>query len=101
MKTILLAGLLLVSGSVSAENVQYVTMGDGAVTCAKFGEDYRVSPVVIENEYFNWAQGFLSGMNSEAVEKGSPLLNLSSIPVIEQMRKIREYCDRHPLGYYF
>ena len=38
-------------------------MGPGSVTCGKFAADYRQNPDQVDNLFFTWAQGFMSGFN--------------------------------------
>jgi hypothetical protein len=74
-------------------------MGYGALTCAQFGQDYQKS-VDVESQFYNWAQGFMSGLNTgtTVAEKGTVDLHATSI--VNQKQKLREYCDEHPLSAY-
>jgi hypothetical protein len=57
------AGSLCLSlGSSAAEN-DYATMGLGSASCGKFAEIFRLGPSRAEEEFFDWAQGFMSGLN--------------------------------------
>ena len=46
-----------------ATNDTAATMGYGVTTCAQFAQYYQTN-VVVEQEYFNWAQGYMSGVNT-------------------------------------
>ncbi len=71
-------------------------MGMGTATCAQFATDYKANQD-IEDIYFVWARGFLSGRNSVLTENGLPTRELNSTPDSSQMFFLRTYCDGHPL----
>jgi hypothetical protein len=77
---------------------EYNAMGQGVGTCSVFAQHYKQNPDYWEVVYFAWAQGWMSGFNS-----GDPVKNqnLNSIPLEEQRRHLRQYCDQHPLDEYF
>ena len=57
----------------------------------------------MENSYFAWAQGFLSGHNFAVLayaKNSSVAPDLKSLSLEEQQAFIRQYCDAHPLGSY-
>jgi hypothetical protein len=88
--------LLAVTFSASAAEKKKETLvlqGLGATSCAQFADFFRDSPK-IEEEYFDWAQGFMSGLNMNA--DVYVVLNAKSID--EEKRFLRRYCDAHPLG---
>ena len=91
------AALVMIT-SASAEMGE---MGVGTSTCGEFAEHYRDSPSLWENVYFAWAQGFMTGMNlaSAAFNDGANR-DLSSIPLDQQRRFLRNYCNDHPLAIY-
>jgi hypothetical protein len=74
-------------------------MGWGAFTCAQFANMYRDDPKFTEEHFFNWAQGFMSGLNFATIGQGISM-NLGSISTEQQQRAIRAYCNEHPLGNY-
>jgi hypothetical protein len=42
----------------------FASMGHGTATCGQFGRDYAEIPA-IEESYFYWAQGYMSGLNEQ------------------------------------
>jgi hypothetical protein len=55
--------LVMVSGSAPARSEQVITIGAGMQTCAVFLAHYKGSVPSLENFYFSWAQGYMSGLN--------------------------------------
>jgi hypothetical protein len=79
---------------------EFTVMGLGIQTCGQFAKLYRTAPSETETIYFTWAQGFLSGLNSNEIAATGNNQDLNSIPVDQQERDIREYCNTHPLAAY-
>lgn len=76
-----------------------LTVGWGTFTCAQFAQDYK-RDVAVEQIYFTWAQGYMSGLNAGDEITKNVSKNLLSKPPKEQKFQIREYCDTHPLAKY-
>lgn len=78
-----------------------VVMGAGGESCAAFTASYRFG--FVEQEFFIWAQGFMSGLNATAAARNMKSVDLDSpnFGVWEQRRAIRLYCDQKPLAPYF
>jgi hypothetical protein len=74
-------------------------MGAGMSTCGAFGQLYARS-TTIEEVYFQWAQGFMTGMNVGKVVNTGTIRDLNSEPTPDQMAAIRQYCNDHPLASY-
>jgi hypothetical protein len=74
---------------------KFVAMGTGVSTCGVFAKEYAKNPHEIENYYFNWAQGYMTGRNLSYSYEDWRQLN--AISVERQERKLRDYCDAHPL----
>jgi hypothetical protein len=74
-------------------------MGIGAASCAQFTGDYAKNHA-IEAQYFAWAQGYMSGLNTELVMGNKPIRDLSAIAPDHQQLLIRTYCSAHPLDKY-
>ena len=89
--------LLSVSSASVAQTA--LTMGAGESTCAEFGQHYQRA-VDIEGTYFDWAQGYMSGMNTMFALLKRPTRDLHAMPTSEQMTALRHYCDDHPLEEY-
>jgi hypothetical protein len=87
-----------------AANTAYAgAWGVGKTSCAEFAKLYRLNPDRTEEVFFNWAQGFISGLDlsSEAFNKNARLA-VGSILAIEPTKlNIRAYCDKHPLMPYY
>ncbi len=61
------------------------------------------NPALIENAFFDWAQGFLSGFNIPALylsELGYPKADLSTMSIDSQKAWLRDYCADNPLRSY-
>lgn len=76
--------------------------GIGVSRCTLFNEQLAASPA-LEDYYFVWAQGFMSGVLLRAESGRDTTVNLVSPELMpEQQRQfIRAYCARNPLRYYF
>jgi hypothetical protein len=79
-----------------------ITYGVGANSCAEFTNEYATNPAAIENIYFSWAQGFISGLIAcdvaakvaqRRIEAGEASMNLYKL-------RIRTYCNSHPASLY-
>jgi hypothetical protein len=73
-----------------------VVMGLGASSCAEFSQAYRDDPTTAMRLYFDWAQGFMSGVNVLHAANRRPTHNLSGRPVSEQQDILRGLCDQKP-----
>ena len=49
--------------------------GPGLMSCEEFGKAYRKSPDN-ENLFFSWAMGFMSGLNTDLLERGETNLTV-------------------------
>jgi hypothetical protein len=74
-------------------------MGAGALPCAEFGQRLRNS-VDIEQTFFAWGQGYMSGMNTMFDFAGSDTRDMNAISVSTQEERVRSYCASHPLQSY-
>lgn len=101
-RTILLTITLLVGihNAANAEHFKAATMGAGKSTCAQFAEKYAASPDIVEDIFFSWTQGFMSGLNLEKIVTHRPSHDLNSITINTQQQIIREYCSAHHLDDY-
>src|SRR6516164_8038693 len=70
--------------------------GPGAQTCGEFAFDYRVNRNT-ENTYFDWAEGFISGMNWIDAMTDHTAKNIMALSIADQKQVIRNYCNDHPL----
>jgi hypothetical protein len=61
---------------------------------------YRDDPKFIEAHTTDWALGFLSGLNMNALMKEEETRNLKTFSVQGMESRLRRYCDQHPLGNY-
>lgn len=82
-------------------DAQSLAVGPGAATCLQFAQAYAAD-ASSESQYFSWAQGWLSGLNSSAGKcgKGSTAWDLEVVPADVQKMAIRQYCWAHPLDQY-
>jgi hypothetical protein len=77
----------------------YTVQGAGAVSCAEFARMYQGDPVHVEDAFFSWAQGFMSGINLAAVTTQRPTRDLAGVAT-DQRRALRTYCANNPLRTY-
>jgi hypothetical protein len=83
--------------STGAEKAGWI--GPGTVSCADFGRACRDDPKNAENLFFSWALGFMSGLNTELLNRGETDLN--ELPMDKQKEFIRAECKAHPQAAYF
>ena len=74
--------------------------GLGMRSCAEFAEQYRANPVVAEDAYVAWPEGYMSGLNIESAVLNLPERSLSGLDLESLKATIRSYCDGHPLAAY-
>ena len=101
-RALLIGTLLLVAVSVgnAEDEKEYALVGAGTFDCAHFANMYRGDPTFAENMFFNWAQGFMSGLNAAQIDANGNSVNLNSMTTEEQQSAIRSYCNAHPLAPY-
>ena len=75
-------------------SAKYAWVGFGTATCGEFAALYRQDPTDIENLFFGWAQGFMSGLNTSRLGTGKTV-DLEGAERLQRM--IRAYCDANPL----
>jgi hypothetical protein len=75
----------------------YQVMGLGAHSCEVFLQDYNRNPKIWEEAYFNWAQGWISGVNSVKLDNFRDQLSMNAE---QQQQSIRDYCSNHPTRKY-
>lgn len=85
--------------SYSQQPKNYVGVGEGARSCAEFGELYK-NQTHVEALFFQWAQGMMTGINVVIAANGQETTNLTLRDVKSQMGDIRLYCATNPLAFY-
>ncbi len=80
----------------SATADDFVEMGVGVATCARFNQEYAKNPALAENIFFSWAQGYISGMNRAMLANRVPYRNMDSIALDRQRSGLRQYCQKNP-----
>ena len=97
MKIGLFLSLLLVS-SPSLAREEAAWAGVGTTSCANFASQFRKDPQLAEVIFMTWAQGFMSGLNTQYLPPHASTDLLSTdYPSDRQAVFIRSYCDNHPL----
>ena len=100
---IFMVGLMALSHqAVAAEGDQgelSLIMGAGAIPCAEFGQRIR-NKTEIEETFFAWGQGYMSGMNTMFDFAGADTRDMNAISVTTQEDTVRSYCASHPLQRY-
>jgi hypothetical protein len=95
-----LYGLATLLITVNGSEVAAQGYGVGMRSCGEFARAYAANPAVAEDVYFTWAQGFMSGLNLDAVENRRPYRVINGNDMASQKIEIRSYCDAHPLATY-
>jgi hypothetical protein len=72
--------------------------GAGTMSCAAVAAALQQHPED-ENLFFSWAQGFMSGLNTDLLKHGETDLN--GLPLDAQKQFIRSYCRDHSRAPYF
>jgi hypothetical protein len=93
---------LFLAGAFCAATAQAETsaiMGPGAVLCAEFNRGYRAAGKKIEDHFFTWAQGFMSGVN-DALYDTVGYRDLRSLSVAQQKQSLRAFCLQNPTSKY-
>jgi hypothetical protein len=91
---------MFASTSMAQQKDVFGIMGAGNASCAKFAEGYRLDPERIEQFYFSWAQGLMSGINIARLAMKQPIRDLNAWRVADQESHIRQFCDQRPLSNY-
>jgi hypothetical protein len=95
-------GVILATATISSAcHADAIMSGAGTFTCGKFASDYAKHPEIVEDLYFAWAQGFMSGLNldlASGVVNGQKQFRDLDGPIENQKSKIRIYCNAHPLA---
>lgn len=98
---ILIAAMIgaVTANSAIAGGPQY---GLGIKSCAEFARLYAVNPEPTETLYFAWAEGFMSGINAEALSEHLAARDIEGGDETAAQYKliIRSYCNAHPLASY-
>ena len=99
MLFIILLGLLLVWDKAYAEEKADM-LGFGSTSCSEFAKEYRRNPVAIENWYYVWYTGFVTGMNTalSIVDRGELKRNVAAKSMDIARRELRQYCNDNPLS---
>ena len=72
--------------------------GSGTMSCAEVTGALQQHPED-ENLFFSWAQGFMSGLNTDLLKHGETDLNGLSLDAQKQF--VRSYCKENPRNAYF
>lgn len=94
----LLTCLMLVTPHL-AYSQQATLAGLGSLTCGQYAEWYKENPKMVEVVFFEWAQGFMSAVETVTQSLGKPTMSLlpSGFQANEQEAFMRQWCDAHPL----
>ncbi|MGC2074502.1 MAG: hypothetical protein WA728_00385 [Xanthobacteraceae bacterium] len=95
MKRLVIVLLVSVVAAAPGQATDYATMGVGTRTCGEFRSTGTAPEAAA---YFNWALGFMSGLNTIRLASGWVTKNMASMSMAEQEMAILKYCDEHPLG---
>jgi hypothetical protein len=96
-KLLLAASVLCIATTAHAES--FSSMGIGMLTCAQFNERYRAAPA-IEQDFFAWAQGLMSGINDALEDTIAKYRDLHSLSTDQQKQILRAFCAKNPASRY-
>jgi hypothetical protein len=98
MRKLVLAMAVCIVLSAHAQHLDLPVYGPGLKTCAGYIADlHSEAALKIRQRYFIWAQGFITGLNYVHFSRAhTPLKNILSIPLDDQMRSIDDYCLTYP-----
>lgn len=104
MRKLVLAIALNVGLAAHAQHPDFPVYGPGLKTCAGYIADihkYSEAREELRQRYFIWAQGFITGLNYVHFSKAhTPLKNILSVPLSDQMKFIDDYCLTNPEDMY-
>jgi hypothetical protein len=95
---LLAASVLCTATTARAES--FSTMGPGATPCAKFNEWYGAAGTEIEDLFFTWSQGFMSGLNDAFEDTLGKYRDLHSLSTDQQKQILRAFCAKNPASRY-
>jgi hypothetical protein len=101
MRRSLNAAMIIAALTVPANAGQtFIGMGPGTFTCGQFSKWYAQNPSHTDDNFFFWAQGYMSGMNIALASDTKHYRDMAAIATETQQFWIRQYCDAHPLAGY-
>ena len=97
MKTKLAFVFLLASAlpAAAAATPVPIVVGHGTNSCTDFSEG-RLIALQVENSYYDWAQGYMSALNTVAAAQKTPTRNIARITDDKQKKALQTYCSAHP-----
>lgn len=101
MRRALFLFIIIISCCSETNAEPFEMFGIGIQSCGYFASQYKNAPELIENSFFYWAQGMMTGMNLASRANGGIAKDLSAKSVGDQTAFIRSYCDEHPLAQYW
>lgn len=99
MRNIVLTLVVVLSLPAFAYSKNPIATGDGLRTCRDF-LTVAGSAQSEEDRYFQWAQGFMSGMNAMFGPAHTPVKDLASMSAEKQKTAIKDHCAAHPADTY-
>ena len=94
MKILLVSTFLLgLPAAASAQAI--ITTGHGLDLCSDLVQS-RVLGANVETSYFDWAQGYMSGVNTMLGTAKAPTHNLNAKSDAAQKKMLLDYCTAHP-----
>lgn len=91
-----LGGGMVTSGLHAEPSISKI-VGRGASTCARFTTEIRSTPRA-EDDFFNWAQGYMSAILLSRPQGVDERLDLNPpvFSILSQLEFLRSYCAEHP-----
>lgn len=98
IRSITVAAVLFVLAATAARADEAAMTGAGVSPCAFFGQQFKENPQMRALEYIGWAQGFMSGLNTQMMQTDGRSRNLSANSGYQGAAAfLQDYCDAHPL----
>jgi hypothetical protein len=113
--TVALAALAVAIALTAAHAEPASNIGPGMMPCSDFNQLYKAATLVrelnadpaapravkdLEDYYFSWAQGFMSGINDALEGSISKYRDLRSVSVDQQKQSLRAFCLQNPASKY-
>jgi len=96
-KRVLILAALLAIMSRPHNAVAGESEGAGLRLCSDYVESYKADPSTASNVYFDWAEGFMSGLNFIKINDD---IAFKTMTAEQQEAQIRRFCDAHPTEQY-
>jgi len=88
------------TGSAFAKE-EFDMIGLGGNSCSQLGKSFKKNPNEVDQVYFIWYTGFVSGLNAALQMSGVGYKNVNGVRQTDKMHQLRVYCDEHPMRNFY